>query len=113
MSDIVERLGAGKCPECSGWGEVVYFGGMVACKCHGKYERPISMATRTEAAETILALRAEVEALRGALGPFARPLHEDTNGCDDDWPEQRTHNLGDIRHAIAILSHPQQGGEDV
>lgn len=62
--DIVERLSAGKCPECSGWGEVAHFGEMVACKCNGRYERPISMEERTEAAETILALRA-------ALEPFA------------------------------------------
>lgn len=78
--DVVERLGAGKCPECSGWGEVAHFGEMVACKCNGRYERPISMEERAEAAETILALRQEVETLRAVLQKIAdRPTHE--GGC--------------------------------
>lgn len=71
--DIVERLGAGKCPECSGWGEVAHFGEMVACKCNGRYERPISMEARAEAAETILALRKEVETLKQALAVWVDP----------------------------------------
>lgn len=57
--DLVERLRGGKCPECDGWGEVYFMGEMVGCTCLGRYERPISMETRTEAADTIGSLRAE------------------------------------------------------
>lgn len=59
MDDIVERLRGGKCPECNGWGEVAYMGEMVGCTCLGKYEAPVSMKGRTEAADTIESLRAE------------------------------------------------------
>ena len=37
---LVEALGwfvGGDCPACKGWGEVAYFGEMVACKCNGQY----------------------------------------------------------------------------
>ena len=46
---------------------------------------------------------ARIEALEGALRPFARPLHVDTETLPDRWTEHRTHRLGEIRHAIAIL----------
>lgn len=56
------------------------------------------------------ALRDRIAVLEGALRPFARPLHPDTENCDDEWPEQRTHKLGDIRHAIATLNGEKKDG---
>ena len=64
---LEERLRGGKCPQCQGWGEVAYFGEMVGCTCLGRYEAPISMATRVEAADEIASLRARVGVLDDEL----------------------------------------------
>ena len=104
MTDLIERLRGGKCPECAGWGEVAYFGEMVGCTCLGRYETPISMETRTEAADEIAALRARVAEMRELLD-IAVEDHDSSMGRSNaplHW----------TNHARAILSkqEPEYSG---
>lgn len=64
IAAMIERLNGGKCPRCKGWGEVAYCGEMVSCECRGKYEAPISMKGRREAAAMLREVAAERDALK-------------------------------------------------
>ena len=104
MSDIVERLQAK-------WKAAPMLGGgSLNGPC---YIRDDGMCLRNpdgpEAAETILALRKEVERLRGALGPFAQAaedIDESTQGVRDMWEHPASMNItaGDFRRARAALA---------
>ena len=79
---LIEALLGGKCPKCRGWGEVAYFGELVQCGCFGKYEAPISMEKRREAAD---ALQAQAERVK-ALEAFVRNAERcASHGLMGDW----------------------------
>lgn len=116
MTDLIERLRGGKCPECAGWGEVAYFGEMVGCTCLGRYETPISMETRTEAADEIAALRARVAELEAQLlankeADLDRHIFAWFNDHDCD-EMRRCLETYDARQGRAILSkqEPEYSG---
>jgi hypothetical protein len=67
IESLAKRLEGGKCPKCKGWGEIAYCGEMVQCVCFGRYEAPISMTARLEAAFLIRKQMADIERLQAEL----------------------------------------------
>jgi hypothetical protein len=123
---LEERLRGGKCPQCQGWGEVAYFGEMVGCTCLGRYEAPISMATRVEAAAEIASLRAEVdrwiEAHRiafeqamangeaaSSLRARVEALTEALGAADDAWEGFKQTQLAASAVGVEIAQEAREG----